>query len=246
MSRNASCALSGSAETPSTAVLAFGELAREPGEVDRLLGAARRVGAGVEKQHQLSAREVRERNACRRRRAAGGRRALAPSPMRLDRTVRGSSALLSRLLAGFRPRPGQLLGRLGRAGCLNGSRALWDAFAERRGFLLLLCLIFAAAGEFSPRLSGRCLADAWRSCRSGSRLSSRRRFWGISCAFSWTYAFLSSLSADQSLGYCGSCPAGWEPVRCAGQIWLTSEYGDKEFDATSVRSLNVLLGPDDE
>lgn len=27
---------------------------------------------------------------------------------------------------------------------------------------------------------------------------------------------------------------------------VTPEYGDREFDATSGRSLNVLLGPDDE
>jgi len=29
----------------------------------------------------------------------------------------------------------------------------------------------------------------------------RWKIWGICYAFSWTYAFLSSLSADQSLGY---------------------------------------------
>ena len=49
--------------------------------------------------------------------------------------------------------------------------------------------------------------------------------WGISCAFSWTYAFLSSLSADQSLGYCGSCPGELESGRPLGKsdgpgVWL--------------------------
>jgi membrane-bound metal-dependent hydrolase YbcI (DUF457 family) len=36
-------------------------------------------------------------------------------------------------------------------------------------------------------------------------------------------------------------------VRSGGWAnWMTVGYGDREFDATSVGSLNVLLGPDDE
>src|SRR6516225_3587523 len=61
-------------------------------------------------------------------------------------------------------------------------------------------------------------------------------FWGISCAISWTYAFLSSLSADQPLGYCGFHPAG--RIRTGDWASLTApEYGYKEFDAPPVHSL---------
>src|SRR6478672_11384121 len=54
---------------------------------------------------------------------------------------------------------------------------------------------------------------------------SRRTAWGISCAFSWTYAFLSSLSADQPLRYCGFCPGRPESSRLLGKsdghgVWL--------------------------
>src|ERR1017187_8395531 len=52
-----------------------------------------------------------------------------------------------------------------------------------------------------------------------------RTVWGISCAFSWTYAFLSSLSADQSWGHCGPCPGKPESSRLLGKsdghgVWL--------------------------
>src|SRR6266851_6115994 len=54
---------------------------------------------------------------------------------------------------------------------------------------------------------------------------SRRTPWWISCAFSWTYAFLSSLSADQPWRYCGSCPGKPESRRLLGKsdghgVWL--------------------------
>src|SRR6202023_4031422 len=42
--------------------LAFGEGARQPREVDGLLGAARRVGARIEKQHELFPRVIGQRN----------------------------------------------------------------------------------------------------------------------------------------------------------------------------------------
>src|ERR1700692_3762571 len=52
-------------------------------------------------------------------------------------------------------------------------------------------------------------------------------------------AFLSSLSADQPLGYCGSCPA--RRNRAGGCVSLTApEYGYKKFDASPVaRWMNV-------
>ena len=56
--------------------------------------------------------------------------------------------------------------------------------------------------------------------------------WGISYAFSWTYAFLSSLSADQSLRYCGFFPG----IRNRADRWaslMAPEYGYKEFEITS-------------
>src|SRR6201987_825928 len=63
------------------------------------------------------------------------------------------------------------------------------------------------------------------------------RFWGISCAISWTYAFLSTLSAAQSLGYCGSRRAG--RIRSGSWASLTApEYGYKEIDVPPVPSLN--------
>src|SRR5581483_12002729 len=63
------------------------------------------------------------------------------------------------------------------------------------------------------------------------------RFWGISCAISWTYAFLSTLSAAQSLSYCGSRPAG--RIRSGGWASLTApDYGYKEIDIPPVPSLN--------
>src|ERR1700737_150282 len=74
---------------------------------------------------------------------------------------------------------------------------------------------------------------------------SRRTPWGISCAFSWTYAFLSSLSAGHPLRYCGLVPASRNRADCGASLMAT-EYGYKEFDVPHVRSLNVLLGPDDE
>src|SRR5262245_53212588 len=52
-----------------------------------------------------------------------------------------------------------------------------------------------------------------------------RMAWWISCAFSWTYAFLSSLSADQPLGYCGSRLWPSDSLRLLGNfddpgVWL--------------------------
>ena len=80
------------------------------------------------------------------------------------------------------------------------------------------------------RLLGRCLCAAgglgrrWLLRRTSGRIS-RGKPWRISCAFSWTYAFLSSLSADQPLGYCGSCPESSDSLRRLGKfddlgVWL--------------------------
>src|SRR6201999_733931 len=68
------------------------------------------------------------------------------------------------------------------------------------------------------------------------------RVWGISCAISWTYAFLSTLSAAQSLGYCGARPAG--RIRSGDSASLTAlEYGYKKFDVPPVPSLNEQSRP---
>src|SRR5262245_55209919 len=66
------------------------------------------------------------------------------------------------------------------------------------GAWLLLSRPFLRRVLSSPLVSEH--SPAWR------RLICRKA-WGISCAFSWTYAFLSTLSAAQPIGYCGSCPA---------------------------------------
>jgi hypothetical protein len=76
----------------------------------------------------------------------------------------------------------------------------------------------------------------WSLRAVSSQLSGQVAFWGISCAISWTYAFLSSLSADQSLGYCGFQPA----IRIRPCDWasLTAPgYGYKVSDAPPVHSL---------
>jgi hypothetical protein len=74
---------------------------------------------------------------------------------------------------------------------------------------------------------------------------SPRTIWGISRAFSWTYAFLSSLSADQSWTIAGLVPEGRNQAGCWASL-MASEYGYKELDAPPVRSLTALLGPDDD
>ena len=52
-----------SAEMPSTAAPLVGERVLQPGEIDRLPGAAGGVGARIEKQHQLLAGVIGERDA---------------------------------------------------------------------------------------------------------------------------------------------------------------------------------------
>src|SRR4029077_1867302 len=75
---------------------------------------------------------------------------------------------------------------------------------------------------FWPRLLSRHGPPSpWPSSGPGSW----RILWRISCAFSWTYAFLSSLSADQPIGYCGSRPEQPDSCRLLGKfdghgVWL--------------------------
>ena len=74
-----SCALTGRPRRQAPR-FRFGESARQPGEVDCLPGAAGRVGAGIEKQHQFLARHSRPARRCRRHRGADWKAgALAPS-----------------------------------------------------------------------------------------------------------------------------------------------------------------------
>src|SRR3954467_1784604 len=62
---------------------------------------------------------------------------------------------------------------------------------------------------------------------------------------SWTYAFLSSLSAGQPKRYCSSRPVCRN--RALGWVSLTTpEYGYKEFHAPPHCSLNALPGRNDE
>src|SRR5262249_2227615 len=78
-----------------------------------------------------------------------------------------------------------------------------------------------------------------------SQVWRRRPIWTISFGISWTYAFLSSLSAGQSKRYCSSRPA----LRDIAPGWanLTApEYGYKEFHAPPHCSLKALPGRNDE
>ncbi len=78
-----------------------------------------------------------------------------------------------------------------------------------------------------------------------SRRDCRRAFWTISFGISWTYAFLSSLSAGQPKRYCSSRPVcrnralGWASLATPG-------YGYKEFHAPPHCSLNARPGRNDE
>lgn len=77
------------------------------------------------------------------------------------------------------------------------------------------------------------------------RSNCRRTFWTISFGISWTYAFLSTLSAGQSKRYCSPRPERrnralrWESL-------TTPEYGYKEFHRLPHCSLNALPGRNDE
>ncbi len=75
--------------------------------------------------------------------------------------------------------------------------ALCDAFAVA----LTVCLLFVFVLDFVA-LALRVFKGAFfAEVADWARIALPWRVWRISCAFSWTYAFLSSLSADQSLGY---------------------------------------------
>ncbi len=229
LSRKASWAFGGSAETPSTAVWLSANALVQPREVDGLLGAARGVRARIEEQHEFLAGEVgqRDRAAAVARQVEAG--ALAPSVKAdLPRDRRGAAFAPPRCACGpaCRPRPW-------RAVALR-SRGPVDFNAFERAFAMLpassrtsclCCVLFAARPLAGLRLAGlgRCVFADFAVAR-GSDLAGRTS-WGISCAFSWTYAFLSSLSADQSLGYCGSCPGNSDSSRLLGKsdglgVWL--------------------------
>ena len=262
LSRKASWAFSGSAETPSTRGLVFGKRARQPGEVDGLPGAARRVGARIEEQHQLPARDSRRARRCRRRRGAGGRRAPLPPRSRpalhaaLPRSVfggwrrsasRGHGRRFRRLSAAsmrprraatdfaaadglqrFRWRPCAMLwlpslGSSGGLGWISGSSLLPTGFGRSSWPCLRVAGFLDVAWRFLACL-GRALGLFFGCCGLGAA-GFAAGFWGISCAFSWTYAFLSSLSADQSLRVLRVLSWQRERVRLLGKsddpgVWL--------------------------
>ena len=110
-------------------------------------------------------------------------------------------------------------------------------------FVALLADSLALAGRVFGRVAFSPISPI--ACGPVCERPALRAPWGISCAFSWTYAFLSSLSADQSWGVAGLVPAGRNQAGCWASL-MASEYGYKEFDAPPVRSLTALLGPDDE
>ena len=197
-----------SAEIPSTCGAAVGEGVLEPGEVDRLLGAAGRVGARIEKQHELLAGIVGERDAA------------AAVARQIER--RGL----------WRPRqaPSRRFGSPAMRLDFNGfDAALWEAFGEallaatlEAAFEPVFGASFEALADFCyRRLAGFGRRRLGRRCRAATARPSRsvlQACWRISCAFSWTYAFLSSLSAGQPMGYCGSRPGRSDSRPTAGQV----------------------------
>ena len=196
--------------------LAFGKSARQPRKVDGLPGAARRIRARIEEQHQFLPGIVGKRDGARRRRAADGRR--APWPLRPRRICLRTARELLRLT----------LSLVGGFPSLRPTRSWLCAgeadFATRGGFDL--------PASSRPVFARDVLADACRCSAGGlARGMPWRRSgalsWVFSYAFSWTYAFLSSLSADQSWAIPGLVLA--RPNR-AGR-WanlMASEYGYKD------------------
>src|SRR4051794_7148283 len=75
--------------------------------------------------------------------------------------------------------------------CFDG--ALCDSFAAVFAGRLAALLPDLLAATFRVFAAG-----FWADVPEVGGPPSWRRVWRISCAFSWTYAFLSSLSADQS------------------------------------------------
>ncbi len=106
MSRKASWAFWRVGRNPQHGGPAFSKCARQPGEVDGLLGAARGVRAGIEKQHQFLAREVAQRNglAAVTRQPEGGCLCTLGDSGLPDRRRGGFSG--NGLLAGAFPDPG--------------------------------------------------------------------------------------------------------------------------------------------
>src|SRR6267154_827197 len=90
--------------------------------------------------------------------------------------------------------------------------------------------------------------------RPVSRSTSWQILWRISFAFSWTYAFLSSLSADQPIGYCGSRPRVPDSPRLLGKfddlgVWLqgirrtTRPLVEGPLIEVAIELSNQCLGP---
>src|SRR3954451_8602773 len=143
--------------------LGFGKSVRKPREVDRLPGAARRVGARIEKQHELLARIIGQRNgaaAIARQTELGRFRPFRQSGLcnRRDVGRAGRRLWYCRLRRlGFRSRRG--------LGSCRPSRSRWFCLARSA---LLLCRTARSSGRFLPGFLaglsglGRTGLPSWR------------------------------------------------------------------------------------
>ena len=225
---------------PSTAVPLGGERVRQPREVDRLPGAAGRVGARDRRTAPVSGRHNRPARRCRRRRGAaegGGLGAFAGRRLRLDRRARRWAVWAAPIGMDF-----------------NGfDAALCDALAE--AVLRLRCLRllrflgrgFGGLARLSwPRLFGRCLrrravlaptavfaADVSAAFPEEALEDFLRVFLDIRLPFvafgGSTNRVLRVSSADRRIR-----SGGWASL-------MTAEYGYKEFDAPPVCSLTDAI-----
>ena len=238
MSRKASCALGGSAETPSSAVWLSANAPDKPGEVDGFPGAARRVRAWIEKQHEVLARIVGQGDdaAAVARQAESGRLC-----------TRGQSGHASGLWVCLCIRPvadGRFsssrlcCGLLDRAG--PGFNGFEGPYAMLRRQLSRLSELWSCP-TCSPVFVRGVLADV--TDRAPGRLAEAglgdflRVFLDIRLPF---VAFGGSI-----MGIAGLVLANWNQAGRWASL-MAPEYGYKEFDAPPIRSLTALAGPDDE
>ena len=251
LSRKASCAFSGSAETPSYRGLTFRKGVGQPCEVDGLLGAARGVRARIEKQHELFHPNSRPARRFRRHRAAGGRRApLRPRPRPNLRPADAS---------GFAP-DGLLAAGLFALGL---AAAAFDSAAARK-------VDSPARGDFDffdGALSGvraAALPDCLSALLPDFFAVAFRVFSGVLPEiFAWTRVVLPEEGLEDFLrvfldirlpfvafggsimGYCGPCPGEPESGRLLGKsdglgVWLQG------IRRTTRPLVECALGPDDE
>ena len=199
---------------------AFGKGARQPGEVDGLLGAARGVRAWIEKQHEFLAGIVGQRDGARRHRAADGKR--APWRPRSRRICRGWCAAFAAAVCRQRLSASALRAWPCAVACELRPGAAAPALTVSRGpsamlavsaaspvpcaAVLLACSAVSFAA-FSPMLTDCAAGRLARRPVLGDFL---RVFLDIRLPF---VAFGGSI-----MGYCGSCPGKPESSRPAGQV----------------------------